>query len=615
MYPESSAMPDTTARLSGHGHSDDTADDRETLPALVVLLAAMALLTVWTGGIRPQALLAGSTLLAAGCAVTAAKRTARVKATRYRLLLGCAAACIGWLAVTAIPLPDSLLNLVRGQRAEIYRAVLAVHEQAREAGQTTLPEPRLGLALNRAGALRLLVLGIGMVSAAGLAATLSERNKRRFLSMLVALGVVVAAGGIFARIIIAPGATMWWWFEIDAPRSFACFANPNHFGAFLAMLCPAAIALGVADIEGREWERLGLWIVALAVMIAGVITSQSRGAYICLVGALLATALLFLRRDNRPGGLGLAILVCVAFLFMAVLGTREMDREMRTLRGQDAQQRWGLWRDQGLRIWRRYPVLGAGPEGYRTVSNRYEQDPRRAYSHHAESTYVQLLADGGMVGTTLAVALVAAYALTVGRRLRRHAIRSTVRIAGVAALSVVAVHGLFDFGLHVPVYGIVAASLAGLMLSNHHHKRRARQPLRRRILSAALPALGCAVVLTVWFRAGGAIYNRDKDRYLVEAASADLVANLSWTPAYWANWYHLGRKSFQDPTWANFRLGEYCLTRAAELNPRHSDIWNVLAQVRLRLGKPASAATAWQRYFELLSESERDRIRRRLRGP
>gem|GEM_PF-820527 len=606
-------MTSSTGSRTGHSHSNAAAD-RDTLPDLGLLLSGIMILAVWTGGIRPNALFLACTLLAGACVFVTYRREVAARSFRQRLLLGSVVVAVAWMTLNAVPLPGWLLAVVRGPRAELYAVVRTAYSLALDAGWTGLPGPRLGLDLNRAGALRLLVLGIGMVCAARLAAGLSHRNRKRLLSMLVALGVLVAAGGILAHVIIAPRNAMWWLFEIEAEQSLACFVNPNHFGAFLAMLCPAAIALGAADIQNREWERLLLWVAALAIMITGVVLSQSRGAYICLVGALLATGLLFARRDNLLGGIGLAALVWIAFLLIAVLGTGEMDQELRTLRGgDDAHRRWQIWRGQGLAIWKRYPLIGAGPEGYRTVSSRYEQKPDRVYSHHAESTYVQLLADGGIVGVTVTGIVLAAYLLNLLHSRKSRAVGSTVRISALGALSVACVHGIFDFGMHVPIYAVVVASCAGLLLNTqprqrHHHRSRARWWKRPRLHRALWPALATVLVVTVWGRAGNAVYTRDKDWAMAEAGFEGLIANLGWTPAYWVTWYQLGRRALESADLEKCRFGEYCLTQAAALNPRHPEIWKVLAEVRLRLGRINDAVTAWRRHVELLPVDERNRL-------
>jgi len=69
--------------------------------------------------------------------------------------------------------------------------------------------------------------------------------------------------------------------------------------------------------------------------------------------------------------------------------------------------------DEALQIFKAHPALGAGAEGYRTARLRYRTAPIEV--RHAHGFVVQTLADLGLVGLVLALALLVAWMTAAGR--------------------------------------------------------------------------------------------------------------------------------------------------------------------------------------------------------
>ncbi len=68
---------------------------------------------------------------------------------------------------------------------------------------------------------------------------------------------------------------------------------------------------------------------------------------------------------------------------------------------------------EAVRVFEAHPALGAGAEGYRTARLRYRTAPLEV--RHAHGFVVQTLADLGLVGLTLALALLVAWMVAAGR--------------------------------------------------------------------------------------------------------------------------------------------------------------------------------------------------------
>ncbi len=553
----------------------------------ITLAVTIALLVVWAGGIYPAPLYLAAGLLAAGTVLTALTQPRRLR-IRHPWLHGLALAAGAWILCTALPLPDQIESaLACPRRAEAVAAARRGVQRATALGLAAPFAPRFSLSLNRAGTLRFLLLFSGMVSAAWLAAAMPRRYKHFYLVFLGGVAVVVAGGGLVGCYAIDPGGRIWWTFPTVAKRAYACFVNPNHFGAFLAMLTPAIVSLAVWDFREFRWERSFLWCLALAVVVAGVVASESRGAYLLQGAAFLGIGLLSFSRRRARTGIIIAGMACIGFLMLGTLTTGAMDAQVRTLKNPHGYGRIEMWRHV-LRIVPDFPVFGLGPDGFRTVSPMYLSEIRgNRFAHHTESVWLQILVDGGLVGTLLALGLILAWGTALVqevRRWRRHRSHSPVFVATLGALPVMGLHFCYDNPFDVPIYCIVAAAFCGLLFDAEpleRSPRRVRDYLTAVVRTpAVVGAIAFGLVLTMWFRFGVGIGQRDRYEFAAAAPPEALVRNLTWCPTYWANWYWLGRAAVEAGRPKAARFGFDCLARAAALAPHDPDLQRTVAALR-----------------------------------
>jgi putative inorganic carbon (hco3(-)) transporter len=134
-----------------------------------------------------------------------------------------------------------------------------------------------------------------------------------------------------------------------------------------------------------------------------------------------------------------------------------------------------LWR-AAFRAWRQYPLLGLGPDNFRHVYHRYLGNNVVIDARfHANNSYLEILANLGLAGVAVFVALLAGFWRAARRAVRAHGARSpegllTVGIA--AGLAAYLTHGLFDYFLEfTPTYALfwlMAAMLTALGEPNEH---------------------------------------------------------------------------------------------------------------------------------------------------
>jgi O-antigen ligase len=100
--------------------------------------------------------------------------------------------------------------------------------------------------------------------------------------------------------------------------------------------------------------------------------------------------------------------------------------------------------------WRSSPIVGVGPD-----QTLYFHAPDGNFAHFSHNEYLQILADGGLVGAVLLVAT----GVCLFRAVRRVDVATSCATAALLAFAVV---GALDFDWHLASLGLVGGWVAGL---------------------------------------------------------------------------------------------------------------------------------------------------------
>ncbi len=563
----------------------------------VVLAISILFLAVAGGGLFPITVMVVALALCALACITTVSRPSR---PWLELIL---AAILLFVLFTALPIPPALDPLAGSLRHGQNQAVL---KSFHESGQIGIPvpesEPWFSLTRNRAGTLRFFLLLAAAFGAALLAASLPPAWKTRFLYFLALTGTVIGIAGCLGQWIIPQGDTIWWFISLpDAAKSpVGCFLNRNHFGGFVAMLSPVALALTAHALDRRRGLTALLSLTLTGIMMAVVFYSLSRGAMLAMGVGLSVTALVIAFRHRAVWGillLGLMLAGGTALLIHSPAVRERLQGIHNPGEISSVQSRVAEWRES-LRVWPCYPLLGAGMNGLRMVYPQTRQTSVSARLIASENEYIQLLAEGGLVGAGLLLALIWA----IRRRIRdTGAPTGVISIAVTGALTVTGIHCLFDFPAHLPLYALVLGSLVGLLLPSTHSAEGSESPpypvLKR--LVWRLPAImGLIGSLVIGVNQPHRLRDLDNPAYLYTAQYRDLNQALVWAPTSSA-WLYLGRTLFKEGVNREARAlctqGETLITHAAQLDPQNYRLWFELGQVRLSLGDNTRAAEAFQR--------------------
>ncbi len=345
-----------------------------------------------------------------------------------------------------------------------------------------------------------------------------EGPRRLRLAAAPALALVVTAivlsqsrGAITA---VAIGAVLWFALVPLRARALAVLA-PALAGAAL----PLAVAL-TSDALSKDRQALGdriaegrLLGVAIVAMVALVWAAsvfidrrvrrqppsaavRRRAGIAAIAAAVLAAALAVVALATSSGGLG-ALTDPDAPLPAA--GASRF--------GELSNARARYWRD-AITVFSDHPWVGAGAGGYATARLRDRKDV--IFVGHAHGFVPQTMADLGIVGLALSLALLAAWLAAALRAIAPRArggdpVRRAALATMLAAATTFGVHSFLDWTWYAPAPVVAALLLAGFLAGAGPPRgaaapSRVRGPVSRRhaLQAASIAILAVAVSWAMW---------------------------------------------------------------------------------------------------------------------
>lgn len=209
-------------------------------------------------------------------------------------------------------------------------------------------------------------------------------------------------------------------------RAFGTFQQPNPFGGHLSLTLALAAGAVLGLIAARPARRWQAWVwpalllAACALLVVGLLGSWSRGAWLNCAAALSTLAFLAPRRRTWGIGVALGAVCLLAFVWQqGWLPTAVADR----LTGFVADFQWGDIRGvdindenyavlERLAFWqsardmaRRHPWLGVGLGNYAVAYPAFALINWPHSLGHAHNYYLNLLAEVGVAGLLVYLAL------------------------------------------------------------------------------------------------------------------------------------------------------------------------------------------------------------------
>ena len=473
----------------------------------IPVVLACGLIASSSGGGWPYVLLAGAAL---GGAATWFMAT-RAFSTRPPLL-EILALFIGLTCLQLLPLPGFIVDAVAPRTYDVLAA-----------GSEILGEERAWytLSLDPPTSLYVLVLFIALFAFAAtcLRVARNEVGRRWLILCVVGTGTACALIGVGQRIlgIDAIGRD-----NAGTNALLSFIINPNHQGA--AMVLVACCSLG-RGAETRGASRLA-WLGIFLCSIGLTALTGSRGALLILgIGAATTVSLLLWRRRSRRFSrnwlTGVVFVTCGAVLALGFTADEVISSLRRTDLTREAVVEGGrgdLWQHTAEMV-QAHRWTGVGPGAFVAAFGPFHPRggvPGRAFGH-AESLYLQVFADWGILGGLLLAAAALGLFMTAGRA----AVRSPLEAGVVGGLSAVLVQSIFDVAPMVP--GIALMMVAALACVTWVPVRGASSGRARWERLALLAAGGGVLALT----SSSAVMDLGRDRQLAGTfASARAPAAL-----------------------------------------------------------------------------------------
>lgn len=216
---------------------------------------------------------------------------------------------------------------------------------------------------------------------------LEHRNDAiRVVRTLVVVAAVVGLYGIAQWVLAVDVPASW----CDASegvcrRAFSIVQSPNVLGSYMVLMTPAAAALAVKDTPRLRW----LWIVSALILLAALVCTGSRGAWLAFAG----TIGLLLMLVNRKLFITFLIAAVLAAVFVPQISSRfEQLFSAEYLEKSSNDGRIARWLGS-YDMMRNEPLFGLGLGRYGgAVGNRHFG------TTYVDSYYFKTLAETGMVG-------------------------------------------------------------------------------------------------------------------------------------------------------------------------------------------------------------------------
>gem|GEM_PF-583050 len=298
---------------------------------------------------------------------------------------------------------------------------------------------------------------------------------QRLLRGICISAAVMAVFGLLQ--FLTSNGKFFWFFEFPAgttaDRVKGAFPNKNHFAAYLTLALGPYIWWLMDLIERPDEDediafgtgqaaplpksvRVTLAALGGAAIAVGLLSSMSRGAVVS--GAVGVTVMLLVLTikglvSKRLIG-GLAALGLAAACLQLAIGYEKMVNRL------------DRWDDNGrLPIWKAniettqdFPILGTGVGSHRHIHLRYIDKPyEEAEYTYAESNYLQVASETGLVGLSVAVLClgVCLYWCCQAARLTQEKKYVVVQMGLLCSLIASMVGSIADFTWYIPGYTVI----------------------------------------------------------------------------------------------------------------------------------------------------------------
>lgn len=386
-------------------------------------------------------------------------------------------------------------------------------------------------------------------------------------------------------------------------RGFGPFPNRNQTANLFGLTAIIVLACGQEDLRhGRK--RWILWLIALAVIVAGIVLDFSRAGVLLLVAGSGLWLGLFALRKGSAARIALGVSALLVLLTMILLfGGQTLERF--NLRAGDtgiaADLRWAIYQD-ALHLMSASPWGGIGLGNFDDVFAVFRDvSLTSARTIHPESDWFWLGVEAGWPAVALTIAGIVLFVWRVFPL--REGTNQRFRVAALIAAVLFALHGIVDVSGHRVGTAFAGLFLLGLAIRRPLELRRSRAiPILFRLLGLILFAAGAAWVFATRYEKPlpGAVGVENEMRLATAANRGRNFSEtierttraLGWAPLRWQLYFlrALGKVGARLPAADaadDFRRARFLEPNVYEVPFQEGNAW-------VAANQPALALTAWR---------------------
>ena len=385
---------------------------------------------------------------------------------------------LAFMVVQIIPLPPTFVKFISPAAYAVYQPVNGLNQ----------PEQWISLSINQKATIQeLLRFATGMMMYCLTVQLLSKPQiLRKVVSLVIWLAALVAGLAIIQNA-TSPDYVFWIRKAPAETHPFGPWVNPNQFAGYIEMIAPLALGLFLfyrprSTGDDETWQtkfvrffnstgtNTHLFLgVAFLVLVLSIFLTMGRGGILSISFALLLFQFLYTYKRVHRRYLPLVLLVCCLLFLLSWAGWDRLFNEFD--QGVDSS---GTFKDGRLQLWsdtlqiiKDYPFLGSGFGTFVFIYPLYKTIPGNLVFDHAHNDYLELLTDGGIVGTLLAgwfiiVVMSHSWRMIAVRRDRYAVLVGIGTFSGICAILL---HSLTDFNLHNGAVGMYFFFLCGLLVA------------------------------------------------------------------------------------------------------------------------------------------------------
>ncbi len=403
---------------------------------------------------------------------------------RYPLL-----AILLFIGVQLIPLPAALLRLISPASLAIYQPIMDL-----PGGPSYAP-----ISIN----IKATVNELCRFSTYACFYILTVQLTASYPRLRRTLFIVLTLAGSIAFLAIIQKFTspdkIYWFRSTPSSSPIGPWIYRNHYAGFMEMLLPFGLALFLQYrpqfsyklplrekiISALTLPTANLHILfgfASFIMASSVLVSLSRGGIISIALSFLCFLLLLNRnRLLAPGKLPLLLCLTTVLLLASWVGWEPIIYRFNSMTNANNDffdGRFLIWQDT-MPLIKEYWLTGAGFGTFIHIFPMYRDLlPPGSVIDHAHNDYLELMANGGLVGVLFVLCFLGTIFTSAIRQMRRRR-DSSAKLLGCAALcGILALlfHSVTDFNMHNGANGLYFFFICGLLIASTHTSKRSKHP-------------------------------------------------------------------------------------------------------------------------------------------